>query len=61
GQNGVVLHQSTKIAVIGCAKVKQATHKKKGKGKGKGRKAAVHKRLRGSSARGGTRGGGRKG
>ncbi len=41
GQNGVVLHQSTKIAVTGCpkakkAKSKKATRKKKGKRRGKG-------------------------
>ncbi len=36
GQNGVVLHQSTKIAVTGCPKAKKATHKKKGKRRGKG-------------------------
>jgi hypothetical protein len=41
GQNGVVLHQSTKIAVTGCPtakkiKAKKTTHKKKGKGRGKG-------------------------
>jgi hypothetical protein len=46
GQNGVVLHQSTKIAATNCPKEKKATHKKKhGKakkrreGKKKGRKA----------------------
>jgi hypothetical protein len=43
GQNGVVLHQSTKIAVTGCGKVKKATHKGKGKGKG-GKRAAKGKR-----------------
>jgi hypothetical protein len=41
GQNGVVLHQSTKIAVTGCptakkAKAKKTTGKKKGKRRGKG-------------------------
>ncbi|HWX43930.1 MAG TPA: hypothetical protein VNY52_01245 [Solirubrobacteraceae bacterium] len=38
GQNGVVLHQSTKIAVTGCAKAKKTSHKKRanvGKKKGK--------------------------
>ncbi|HWX44392.1 MAG TPA: hypothetical protein VNY52_03610 [Solirubrobacteraceae bacterium] len=43
GQNGVVLHQSTKIAVNGCAKARKATHKKKGKRKG-GKRAAKGKR-----------------
>ncbi|HWX44383.1 MAG TPA: hypothetical protein VNY52_03565 [Solirubrobacteraceae bacterium] len=43
GQNGVVLHQSTKIAVTGCAKAKRAMHKKKGKSKG-GKRAAKGKR-----------------
>ena len=49
GQNGVVLHQSTKIAVTGCpkakkAKVKKATHKKKGRGRGKGARRSKGKR-----------------
>jgi hypothetical protein len=35
GQNGVVLHQSTKIAVTSCPKVKRATHRKAAHGKGK--------------------------
>jgi hypothetical protein len=34
-QNGAVIHQSTKIAVTGCAKKKAAKKKKHGKGKGK--------------------------
>jgi hypothetical protein len=33
GQNGVVLHQSTKIAATGCPKAKKVTHKQKRKGK----------------------------
>jgi hypothetical protein len=43
GQNGVVLHQSTKIAATGCPRAKKANHTKKTthkqKGKGKQRKA----------------------
>ncbi len=39
-QNGLVINQSTKIAVTGCPKSKKASHRKKAKkhGKGKGRK-----------------------
>jgi hypothetical protein len=33
GQNGLVLHQSTKISVTGCPKAKKASHKKKRRGK----------------------------
>ena len=33
GQNGVEIHQSTKIAVTGCPK--KATHRKRKKGKGR--------------------------
>ncbi len=33
GQNGLVLHQSTKIAVTGCPKSKKASHARKKKGK----------------------------
>ncbi len=35
GQNGLVVSQSTKIAVTGCPKAKQTTHKKKGKARKK--------------------------
>jgi hypothetical protein len=38
GQNGVVLHQSTKIAVTGCAKAKQASHKRKKRARTKKRR-----------------------
>jgi hypothetical protein len=50
GQNGVVLHQSTKIAVTSCPKAKKASHKRK-RAKGKRKKAK-----RGEQA-GGKRGG----
>jgi hypothetical protein len=59
GQNGVVLNQSTKIAVTGCPKAVKASHKNKkkrkrkggnhrrkggkGKGKGKGEKAGANR------------------
>jgi uncharacterized repeat protein (TIGR01451 family) len=33
GQNGLVLHQSTKISVTGCPKAKKTSHKKKRRGK----------------------------
>ncbi len=35
GQNGLVIKQSTKIAVTGCPQVKKAAHKRKAKGKRK--------------------------
>ena len=35
GQNGLVIDQSTKIAVTGCPKAKKATHHKKVKAKRK--------------------------
>jgi hypothetical protein len=38
GQNGVVLHQSTKIAVTDCPKAVRAKHKKKRKDRGKGKR-----------------------
>ncbi|HWX45040.1 MAG TPA: hypothetical protein VNY52_06930 [Solirubrobacteraceae bacterium] len=65
GQNGVVLQQSTKIAVTGCAKTKKTTHKKKGnagkRGRGRGRKASGHGRGQRPSTGGGARSGRRKG
>ncbi len=45
-QNGDVIHQSTKIAITGCPKVKKASHKRKGKSHGKRRGAASHPRRR---------------
>jgi hypothetical protein len=48
GQNGVVLHQNTKIAPTGCGKTKKTVHKKathkKRKRKAKGRKGAAGRR-----------------
>ena len=52
GQNGVVLHQNTKIVPTGCGKTKKAAHRgkkaahKKRKRKAKGRKAAGGRRRR---------------
>jgi hypothetical protein len=44
GQNGMVLDQSTKIAVTGCPKAKKDTHKKKKKRKGAKRTARGKKK-----------------
>ena len=46
GQNGVVLHQNTKIAPTGCGKAKRVAHKTKKKRKAKGKKAAAGRRRR---------------
>ncbi len=43
GQNGLVIQQSTKIAVTGCPKAKKASHKKKGRG-GHGKRKRVSKK-----------------
>ncbi len=48
GQNGLVVSQSTKIAVTGCPKAKKASHKKRAKTKAKGRGGAHGKGKRGS-------------
>ena len=46
GQNGVKIAQNTKIAVTGCPKVKQGSHKRKGESHGKRRGAASRPRRR---------------
>jgi hypothetical protein len=58
-QNGAVIQQSTKVAVTGCPKAKQASHKKKGKRKASHKKKQKGKR--GKQGKGGARGGSRKG
>ncbi len=46
GQNGAVIHQSTKIAVTGCPKAKKAHKRKVTKSRVKSRKSAARKRTR---------------
>ncbi len=46
GQNGVVLHQNTKIAPTGCGKTKKAVHKAKKKRKAKSKQGKAGRRRR---------------
>jgi hypothetical protein len=52
GQNGALINTSTKIAVTGCPKAKQATHKKKAHEKKASRKQGRRGSAKGRAKKG---------